>query len=456
MKNHPRVRIAPSPSGNLHIGTARSALFNFLFAKKEKGTFIVRIEDTDKERSKEEYEENILEGLSWLGLSWNEFYKQSESGEIYRKHLKKMIDAGSVYLSKEDIKKPGQRSEVIRFKNPNRKITFTDIIRGDVTFDSTELGDFIVARSEDEPLYHLAAVIDDHEMEVSHVIRGEDHVSNTPRQILIQEAIGANRPIYAHIPLILAPDRTKLSKRHGAISVVEFRESGYLPQALINYMALLGWNPGTDQEVLSIDELVEQFDLTRVQKGGAIFDEEKLKWINTEHKKLLTDKELEVELEKIKNRVRVMWENPSEVTLERLTGVLKVSGSIYTTLAEQEVFIEETGLKDYILNEPDYEPEQLKWKKQKDLEGTKRHLTQVRDALNLLDENKFTAENIKKTIWQYAEKEGRGDVLWPMRFALSGKEKSPDPFSLAGIFGKELTISRINHALIKLQKNVSS
>jgi len=151
-----------------------------------------------------------------------------------------------------------------------------------------------------------------------------------------------------------------------------------------------------------------------------------------------------------------MWENPSEVTLERLTGVLKVSGSIYTTLAEQEVFIEETGLKDYILNEPDYEPEQLKWKKQKDLEGTKRHLTQVRDALNLLDENKFTAENIKKTIWQYAEKEGRGDVLWPMRFALSGKEKSPDPFSLAGIFGKELTISRINHALIKLQKNVSS
>lgn len=277
------VRIAPSPTGNLHIGTARTALFNFLFARQNNGTFIVRIEDTDKERSKKEYEDNILDGFKWLGISHDAFYRQSEREEIYKSYLKKLIEDGYAYISKEEVTEEGKRSEVIRFKNPNTKISFFDLIRGEVVFDTTDLGDFVIARSETEPLYHLAVVIDDHEMGVTHVIRGEDHISNTPRQILILEAIGASRPIYGHIPLILGPDRSKMSKRHGATSIAQFRDRGYLPEAIVNYLALLGWNPGTEKEIFDIEELIKIFDVKKIQKGGAIFDEEKLKWVNKEH-----------------------------------------------------------------------------------------------------------------------------------------------------------------------------
>src|SRR3989339_1348018 len=195
MKNKIRTRIAPSPTGWLHIGTARTALFNYIFAKQNDGDFILRIEDTDKERSKIEYEENIYEALAWLGLSYTEVYRQSERTAIYKDYLKKMVDEGFAYISDEEPKEEGQRSSVIRFKNPNKKVTFTDLIRGDIFFDTTDLGDFVIAKDLDTPLYHLAVVVDDHEMAISHVIRGEDHISNTPRQILIGEAIGANIPI---------------------------------------------------------------------------------------------------------------------------------------------------------------------------------------------------------------------------------------------------------------------
>ena len=242
---HVRVRIAPSPTGSFHIGGARTALYNFLYAQKHQGQFILRIEDTDKERSKKEFEEDIIESLNWLGLKYDELYRQSDREEVYKKYLKKMLDLGSVYI------KDGE--QVIRFKNPNKKIKFNDLIRGDIEFDTTELEDFIIAKNVDEPLYHLAVVVDDHEMAITHIIRGEDHISNTPRQILIQEAIGAERPFYAHLPLILAQDRSKLSKRkHGeAVSVNYYRQKGILPQSLLNYLALLGWNPGTEQEIFS-------------------------------------------------------------------------------------------------------------------------------------------------------------------------------------------------------------
>ena len=228
----PRVRIAPSPTGNLHIGTARTALFNFLFARKEGGVFIVRIEDTDKERNKPEYEKNIIDGFNWLGIKYDEFYRQSERADSHKKWLKKLIDENKAYLSKEE--EGGNRDEVIRFRNPNRDISFEDTVRGQVSFNTEELGDFVIARSMDEPLYHFAVVVDDFEMNINHVIRGEDHISNTPRQILIQEAIGAPRPKYSHIPLILAKDRSKMSKRHGAVSINEFKDRGFLPEAMVN------------------------------------------------------------------------------------------------------------------------------------------------------------------------------------------------------------------------------
>ena len=270
------VRMAPSPTGNFHVGGARTALFNFLFARKNNGKFILRIEDTDKERSKKEFEDDIFKSLEWLGLKYDEFYRQSERGEIYKNYVEKMLNNDSVYEAED---------KVIRFRNPNKKTKFNDLVRGEIEFDTTELKDFVIAKSVDEPLYHLAVVIDDFESGITHVIRGEDHISNTPRQILIQEAIGAPRPLYAHLPLILAQDRSKLSKRkHGeSVSLDYYRHKGYSTEAIINYLALLGWNPGTEQEIFTLEELINVFDLERVHKGGAIFDEKKLAWVNRKH-----------------------------------------------------------------------------------------------------------------------------------------------------------------------------
>ncbi|OHA88980.1 MAG: hypothetical protein A3C70_00520 [Candidatus Zambryskibacteria bacterium RIFCSPHIGHO2_02_FULL_43_14] len=270
------TRFAPSPTGQLHIGSVRTALFNFLYTRKHGGKFILRIEDTDKERSKKEFETDIIEGLSWLGLGYDELYRQSDRGEIYKNYIEKMLSDGSIYQADD---------KVIRFKNPNKKVKFNDLIRGEIEFDTTELKDFVIAKSADEPLYHLAVVIDDFESGITHVIRGEDHISNTPRQILIQEAIGAARPLYVHLPLILAQDRSKLSKRkHGeSVSLNYYRSKGYSAKAIINYLALLGWNPGTEQEIFTLEELIKVFDFSRVHKGGAIFDEKKLAWVARKH-----------------------------------------------------------------------------------------------------------------------------------------------------------------------------
>ncbi len=207
------TRFAPSPTGTLHAGAYRTAIFSYFFAKKNAGKFILRIEDTDKERSMKEYEENILESLKWLGISYDEMHRQSDLVERHKFYLQKMIDEGKAYVSQEEVKKEGDRATVIRFKNPNKKISFDDLVRGKIEFDTTELKDFVLAKSIDEPLFHLAVVVDDYEMGITHVIRGEDHISNTPRQILIQQAIGAPTPLYAHLPIVLGTDRTKLSKR---------------------------------------------------------------------------------------------------------------------------------------------------------------------------------------------------------------------------------------------------
>ena len=235
LKNNVVVRFAPSPTGYLHIGGARTALFTYLFARQNGGKFILRIEDTDRERSTKEYEKSILETMKWLELDYDEIYRQSERIEIYKKYLKKMIGDGSAYVSKEKPEKRGDRDEVIRFKNPNKKIIFNDLIVGDVEVNTTDLGDFVIAKDMETPIFHLTNVIDDYEMGITHIIRGQDHIPNTPRQILIQEAIGAQRPVYAHIPLILSPDKSKLSKRDGAVNVVEYKNLGYLPEAIINF-----------------------------------------------------------------------------------------------------------------------------------------------------------------------------------------------------------------------------
>ncbi|MEK7068233.1 MAG: glutamate--tRNA ligase, partial [Patescibacteria group bacterium] len=322
--------------------------------------------------------------------------------------------------------KDDQGKKVVRFKNPNKTVTFFDLVRGEVSFDTTELGDFVIARNMDEPLYHLAVVIDDHEMGVTHILRGEDHISNTQRQILISEALGFTRPEYAHIPLILAPDKSKLSKRHGAVSVNEYRAQGYLPEALLNYVAMLGWNPGGEREVFSLEELAQEFTLDRVHKSGAVFDTEKLKWFNEQHLKKLSEAEFAERLREfigkdidprliplIKERAKTLAEAAALVGEYDFFGEVSCGTALLTrggTVAAADA---------------------------------SKHLQTVHELLSALDDEDFTAARVKEALWPYAEAEGRGAVLWPLRVALSGKEKSPDPFTIAGILGKEKTLTRI-------------
>jgi nondiscriminating glutamyl-tRNA synthetase len=317
-----RVRIAPSPTGPLHLGTARTALFNFLFARKYQGIFILRIEDTDVERSKPEFEKDIIENLKWLGIEWDEGpdvggdfgpYRQSQRKEIYKKYLEKLLAEGKAYycfctkeeleserqyqlsigqaprysgkcanLKKEEVEKylKEGKPSVIRLKVPTKKIEVEDLVRGKIEFDSSLIGDFIIAKNFSYPLYNFACVVDDYEMRISHVIRGEDHLSNTPKQILIQEALGFPRPKYAHLPLILGPDRSKLSKRHGAVSISEYRKQGFLPEALVNFIAFLGWHPKTERYIYSLPALIKDFSLEKIQKGGAIFNIKRLEFLN--------------------------------------------------------------------------------------------------------------------------------------------------------------------------------
>lgn len=429
------VRYPPSPTGLFHIGNARTFLFNYLFAKQNDGQIVFRLEDTDKERSKEEYAKDIIENLKWLDIEpdWGTMVKQSERSEIYKKYLEKLIDEDKAYLSKEEIKEEGQRGEVIRFKNPNKKIKFNDLIRGDIEFDTTELKDFVIAKSLEEPIYHLAVVIDDFEMGVTHVIRADDGISNTPRQILIQEAIGAPRPIYAHVPLMLASDKTKISKRkHGEqVSVSYYREKGYLPEAMINFLVMVGWNPGTDQEIWSKEELIKIFDIKKVQKKGGIFNIEKLNWLNKEYIKLQKSNTEKIIVEKLKEKF-----GDKEIHL-------KLTETIFEkieVISDIDVLIENDEL-DYFFNKPELEIDKICWKNQ----SKEKVKSIMGEVLSIMGEKDY--EKIKKEIWDLTEKEGKGEVLWPLRYALSGKEKSPDPFSLIEILGVEETIKRIQNAI---------
>lgn len=436
------TRFPPSPTGNLHIGSARTALFNYLFTKHHGGKTYLRLENTDEERSKLEYEKNILDSLAWLGLTFDPIdgqplWRQSERKEVYKSHLKKLVETGHAYLSKET---EGKRGEVIRFKNPNKRITFGDLVRGSIEFDTTELGDMVIAKSQDEPLYHLAVVIDDFEMGITHVIRGEDHISNTPRQILLQEALEFPRPLYAHIPLILAGDRSKLSKRHGAVSVNEYRDRGFIPVALINYLALLGWNPGTEDEIFTLEELIHAFDLNKVHKGGAIFNEEKLRWINKKY------------IEKLGGATAIIPHIPSALLVGRgeneknaIAQMFFERISVYGDMGKEVV----RGDYEYLLREPEYPKELLKWEKATD--DPKKLLEKVSSLLETVPDASFTKSAVKEAIMAYAEAQGKGNVLWPMRVALSGREQSPDPFTLAAMEGKQASLRRLKQAVSMLQ-----
>lgn len=480
-----RVRMAPSPTGLLHIGTARTALFNWLFARNHGGVFIMRIEDTDKTRSKPEYETEILSGLHWLGMDWDEGpgvrsgkddgqgagdfgpYRQSERTAIYRKYLEQLLADGHAYYcycTKEDLEaqkqvllsqglppkynghcRPehkndvtGKSPEVIRFKVPEIKVEFKDIIRGNVVFDAALFGDIVIAKDLDSPLFNFSNVIDDELMKISHVIRGEEHLGNTPRQILFARALGFKELIYAHIPLILNADRSKMSKRLGNAALVsEFRELGYLPEAIVNFLALMGWHPKGDKELFSMDELAEVFELERVQKAGAVFNQEKLDWLNREHLKKYSDREV---AGLAKPFVAKKYPGVDDAFLERLVSVER--GRV-NTLGDF------AGVGSFFFALPDYEPKLLAWK-ETSLKDIKMILMEIRDMLKGIDATEFHHEKLKASIAAVTGERNRGTVLWPLRVALSGLAQSPDPIDIMAVLGKAESLNRVDVAINKL------
>ncbi len=494
-----RVRIAPSPTGALHIGTARAALFNYLFAKKNKGIFVLRIEDTDLERSELKWTQDIIEELKWLGIDWQEGpdidgkygpYKQSQRLDIYEKYIKKLLDENKAYycfcledeleamrqeqmargvaphyngkclnLSKEEIRRLLDKNNgfVIRFKIQNKKIKFTDLIRGEVEFNAGLMGDIIIAKDLKTPLYNFVVVVDDYEMQISHVIRGEDHISNTPKQILMQEALGFDQPIYAHLPLILAPDKTKLSKRHGSVSIREYREQGYLPEALVNFMVLLGWNSGTEKEIFTLSSLVKEFSLEKVQKSGAILNIQRLNFINGFY---IREKAIEKLTElclpylisaKLINEYSggyKILETEEEILLVTLQKIIQAYKSRLKKLSE---IVE---LTDFFFKEKlDYQKEVLKWQQMGD-KDVKNSLLASEKILSEIES--WDLDIIKEKLFDEAIEFGnkydskfqeRGYLLWPLRVALSGKQASASPFEIADILGKEKTLKRIAKAI---------
>ena len=477
-----KVRFAPSPTGPLHIGGARSALFNFLFARKNNGVFIVWIEDTDLERSSRESEKNILESLKWLGITWDEGvlvggengpYRQTERISLYQEFAHKLIEEGYAYYcfcSEEELEEereallakgemprylgkcrnltPEQKEKylaegrrpTIRFKVPSGKtIVIHDLVRGTVSFDTDGIGDFIIVKSDGIPTYNFAVVIDDVTMGITHVLRGEEHLSNTPRQILIYEALGFKTPEFAHISLILGKDRTKMSKRHGATAVENYREKGYLPEALVNFLALLGWSPGTEEEIFSIEQLIERFSLERVAKNPAIFDMDKLNWLNGYYiRNTELSRIVELSLPYFQKRGYVS-ENPGDDELFKLTKIIEATREYVVALEEL--------------------PEHAAIFYEKEISYDEEAITLLADSeikeilgkiLAKLDElSSYEYEEIKGFLKKLPKELGVSGkkVYMPLRACLTGKTHGPELYQIIGILGSEAVSSRIKQGL---------
>jgi nondiscriminating glutamyl-tRNA synthetase len=501
-----RVRFAPSPTGRLHIGSARTALFNFLFARNQKGVFILRIEDTDKERSKKEYEIDILESLKWLQLNWDEGpYYQSQRIALYKKYLEKLIEEKKAYYcfcKKEELEQmknyqlstgqapryPGkcrsltekeveeklknlkeEEGVAIRLKTNPVKIKVKDLIRGKIEFNSELLGDFVIGKYNKKegfwPVYNFAVVVDDVEMQVSHIIRGEDHLPNTPKQLLIYQALGFKEPQFAHLPLILGPDRSKLSKRHGAVAVSDYQKEGYLPEAIINFIALLGWNPGSDRELYDLSSLIKDFSLKRIQKSAAVFNLQKLNFFNRYYLRQKTsDQLLELAIPYFE-KAGYLKKSPKEnlqigangsflqifQTMEGKPISLQTLKEILNLCQERIDKVSDLiKLTEFFFKEPEYDRNLLSWK-EKNFEKTKKYLEKTLEILKAVPQTNWTIENIKNIIMTEAEKTGeKGEFLWSIRVALTGKEGSPPFFDIAKILGKEKTLQRLQKAIEKI------
>ncbi len=435
MNKEIRTRIAPSPTGRMHIGTVRAALFNYLYAKQKQGQMVVRIEDTDAARDREEYVPDLINQFRDLGFEFEGPYRQSERGEIYKEHLQIMLENGTAYEAEDSEHVEG--AKVIRLKNPNKVVTFNDMVRGEISIDSTDFGDFVLARSIDNALYHFAVVVDDADMNISHVIRGEDHITSTPRQILIYEALGKEIPVFGHMPMMLGEDGKKLSKRHGAVSVAEFLEQGYLKEAILNYLAFQGWNPGGEREIYSVEELVDVFDMLRVKPSPAQFNYDKLDDINRHYMLELSEDEYKSKTEVfLSESLRDKFGEHPDLASRFVESVLRDRVDKFSDIQSME----EAGEMNYLFEAPLIDQELMSFKEES-FDDAKRLLTQVVKKLSALDD--WKPESIKETLWDWSGEVGRGSVLHPMRTVLTGRAQSPDPFTVAYVLGKDETIKRL-------------
>ncbi len=487
------TRFAPSPTGYLHIGGVRTALYAWAYARKHNGTFILRIEDTDKEREILGSIDHIIESLKWLGITWDEGpdiggpntpYKQSERLESYKKYAQILIDKGLAYADPytsdqleqfrkeaEANKKPflyrNHRPEnppkwdgtmPLRLKIVDIKQTeWFDEVRGRLTAGEEALDDFILIKSDGYPTYNFAHIIDDLEMGVTHIMRADEFISSTPKFLALYDALGIDRPHFATLPPIMAPDgKKKLGKRDGAKDILEYRDDGYLPNAMFNFLAYIGWSPEDEREILTPEEFIKVFDLKRIHKSGGGFNVDKLDWINREYLKKLSYEEQEEYISKyipenIKNLPgysNTILHNITPIIMERINNAV----DIIKMVEDKEL--------DYFFSKPNYQKESLFFKSSKIPASDKyttlsRYLDHAKNILEMIDDSSFKKEIIKEKLWPFTESEdvvSRGDVLWPMRYALSGLDKSPDPFIIAEVLGKKETISRLEDAILLLQK----
>lgn len=471
MENKVVTRFAPSPTGFIHVGNLRTALYAYLWAKRNKGIFILRIEDTDKVREVEGSIEHIIKSLKWLGLNWDEGpdiggpnspYKQSERLESYKKYAQILIDKGlayadpyteeevGVFRNKAELEKRAflyrehrpekfdiwDGTKPLRFKVPEIKsYKWNDLVYGDLSAGPEALDDFILIKSDGYPTYNFAHIIDDLEMGVTHVMRGQEFISSVPKYLSLYDALDIKPPLFATLPPIMGKDgHKKLGKRDGAKDVLEYEKEGYLPEAMINFLALLGWNPGGEKEIFSKDELINIFDISRIGHSGAQWNDDKLDWINKEYVKKLSQEEL-------KNKI-FEW-LPEELKNEKLIPVItdRISkfGDIKNMLSSGEL--------DFFYKTPEYQKEKLIYK-DVSLEKISENLKQAKEVIEKINHSDFNVDNIKNSLMNLANTfSSRGELLHPVRYALSGLDKSPDPFIIAEILGKNETLSRLQKAI---------
>ncbi len=427
-----RVRFAPSPTGSLHVGGARTALFNWLYARHHGGTFILRVEDTDAQRSTQDSVKEILDSVAWLGLNWDEGpIFQSSRFDIYRQAARKLVDRGLAHTVVDPEKGGG---EAIVFKMPSKRIVVDDLIYGHVEFDSELLKDQVLIKSDGNPAYNFACVVDDAQMRINPVIRGEDHLSNTPKQIALYEAMGLPVPQFAHVPLILGPDRSRLSKRHGATAVSTYKQDGFLPEALMNYLVLLGWSPGSDREIFSLDELVQAFDLKQVSRKGAMFSPEKLQWMNGQYIRGLSPERL------VREVAPFLPAGADPEKARKVAALLQSRMHVLTDMTalgacffQDDFVFDEDALKKHLL-------------KQENIPLLAR-LCEVLEKLELFD-----APETEKVTRAMAEefKIKTTPVVQAMRVSLTGKSVGAGLFDTMALLGRETCLRRLRSGAEKI------